>query len=41
MLPASSAILEKLVVIPVSLQMDEDLIRRIVMELQAAAEEIL
>jgi len=41
MLPASAAIVEKLVVIPVSLQMDEDLIRRIVMELQAAAEEIL
>ncbi len=41
MLPASTAIVEKLVVIPVSLQMDEDLIRRIVMELQAAAEEIL
>jgi 8-amino-3,8-dideoxy-alpha-D-manno-octulosonate transaminase len=41
MVPASVAIVEKLVVIPVSLQMDEDLIRRIVMELQAAAEEIL
>ena len=41
MLPASTAIIEKLVVIPISLQMDEDLIRRIVMELQAAAEEIL
>lgn len=41
MLPASTAIVEKLVVIPVSLQMDEELIRRIVMELQAAAEEIL
>jgi 8-amino-3,8-dideoxy-alpha-D-manno-octulosonate transaminase len=41
MLPASAAIVEKLVVIPVSLQMDEELIRRIVMELQTAAEEIL
>ncbi|MGB6067384.1 MAG: DegT/DnrJ/EryC1/StrS family aminotransferase [Desulfomonilaceae bacterium] len=41
MLPKSSAILEKLVVLPVFLQMDEDRIRRIVMELQAAAEEIL
>ncbi|MBI5571980.1 MAG: DegT/DnrJ/EryC1/StrS family aminotransferase [Desulfomonile tiedjei] len=41
MLPKSSAILEKLVVIPILLQMDEDLIQRIVMELQATAEEIL
>jgi 8-amino-3,8-dideoxy-alpha-D-manno-octulosonate transaminase len=41
MLPQSMAILEKLVVIPIFLQMDEDLIERIVMELQATAEEIL
>ena len=41
MLPKSSEILEKLVVIPILLQMDEDLIQRIVMELQATAEEIL
>ncbi len=41
MLPKSSAILEKLVVLPVSLQMDEERIRRMIMELQAAAEEIL
>jgi 8-amino-3,8-dideoxy-alpha-D-manno-octulosonate transaminase len=41
MLPKSMAILERLVVIPVFLQMDEELIERIVMELQATAEEIL
>jgi 8-amino-3,8-dideoxy-alpha-D-manno-octulosonate transaminase len=41
MLPRTTAILEKLVVIPIYLQMDEELIRRIVMELQATAEEIL
>ncbi len=41
MLPKSSEILSKLVVIPIYLQMDEELIRRIVMELQATAEEIL
>jgi 8-amino-3,8-dideoxy-alpha-D-manno-octulosonate transaminase len=41
MLPASTAILERLVTIPVSLQMDEDRIQRIVMDLQAAAEEFL
>ncbi|HMK33977.1 MAG TPA: DegT/DnrJ/EryC1/StrS family aminotransferase [Desulfomonilaceae bacterium] len=41
MIPQTTAILEKLVVIPVFLQMDEELIQRIVMELQATAEEIL
>lgn len=41
MLPKSTAILERLVVIPILLQMDEDRIRRMVMELQATAEEIL
>lgn len=40
MLPQSAAIVERLVVIPVFLQMDEELIQRIVMELQATAEEI-
>ncbi len=41
MLPQSGTILEKLVVIPVSLQMDEEMIQRTVMELQAAAEATL
>ncbi len=41
MLPASTAILERLVTIPVSLQMDEDRIQKIVMDLQASAEEFL
>lgn len=41
MLPKTTEILEKLVVIPVFLQMDEELIERIVMELQATAEEIV
>lgn len=41
MLPKSTALLERLVAIPVFLQMDEDRIRRMVMELQATAEEIL
>ncbi len=41
MLPKSKAIVERLVVIPIFLQMDEERIRRMVMELQAAAEEIL
>ncbi len=41
MLPKSTEILSRLVVMPVSLQMDEDLIRKIVMELQVTAEEIL
>jgi len=41
MLPTSAGILERLVVMPVFLQMDEDAIRRIVMALQATAEEIL
>lgn len=41
MLPKSDAILERLLVIPVSLQMDEGKIRDIVMELQAVAEEVL
>ncbi|HTY24454.1 MAG TPA: DegT/DnrJ/EryC1/StrS family aminotransferase [Desulfomonilaceae bacterium] len=41
MLPISSAILERFVVIPIFLQMDEELIERITMELQATAEEIL
>jgi 8-amino-3,8-dideoxy-alpha-D-manno-octulosonate transaminase len=40
MLSQTAAILEKLVVIPVYLQMDEEVIRRIVMELQATAEDI-
>lgn len=41
MLPKSTAIVERLVVIPIFLQMDEERIRRMVMELQATAEEIL
>ena len=41
MLPQTTSILEKLVVIPIFLQMDEETIRRTVMELQAVAEEIL
>ncbi len=41
MLPQSSAILDKLVVIPVFLQMGEEMVQRIVMELQAAAEATL
>jgi 8-amino-3,8-dideoxy-alpha-D-manno-octulosonate transaminase len=41
MLPKSTAILERLVVIPVLLQMDEERIRRMVMELQAVAEDIV
>jgi dTDP-4-amino-4,6-dideoxygalactose transaminase len=41
MLPRSSEILSRLVTIPVFLQMDEERIRNIVMDLQAAAEEIL
>lgn len=41
MLPQSADILSRLVVIPILLQMDEDMIRTIVMELQAAVEEIL
>jgi 8-amino-3,8-dideoxy-alpha-D-manno-octulosonate transaminase len=41
MLPKTTEILDKLVVIPVFLQMDEELIERIVMELQATAEEIV
>jgi len=41
MLPQTTDILERLVVLPIFLQMDEDAIRRIVMELQAAAEETL
>lgn len=41
MLPQTAAIVERLVVIPVFLQMDEELLERIVMELQATAEEIL
>jgi 8-amino-3,8-dideoxy-alpha-D-manno-octulosonate transaminase len=41
MLPKSKAIVERLVVIPILLQMDEERIRRMVMELQATAEEIL
>lgn len=41
MLPKSDAILERLLVMPVSLQMDEGRIRQIVMELQAVAEEVL
>jgi len=41
MIPRSEAIVEKLVVIPVLLQMDEDTIRRTAVELQATAEEVL
>ena len=41
MLPKSDAILERLLVMPISLQMDEEKIRGIVMELQAVAEEVL
>lgn len=41
MLPTTADILSRLVAIPVSLQTDEDQIRTIVMELQAAADEIL
>lgn len=41
MLPVSTAILERLVTMPVFLQMDEDRIQKIVMDLQAAAEEFL
>jgi 8-amino-3,8-dideoxy-alpha-D-manno-octulosonate transaminase len=41
MLPRSSEILSRLVVIPILLQMHEDTIRKIVMDLQATAEEIL
>lgn len=41
MLPQTMAILEKTVVLPIFLQMDEDHLRRMVVELQAAAEEIL
>ncbi len=41
MLPQSSELLSRLVVMPVFLQMDEEKIRSIVMELQATAEEIL
>lgn len=40
MLPQSSEILSRLVTMPVLLQMDEDMIRKIVMDLQAAVEEI-
>jgi 8-amino-3,8-dideoxy-alpha-D-manno-octulosonate transaminase len=39
MLPVTDSILARLVVMPISLQMDEERIRSIVMELQAAAEE--
>jgi len=41
MLPQSVDIISKLVVLPISLQMDEDFIRKIVMDIQATAEEIL
>jgi 8-amino-3,8-dideoxy-alpha-D-manno-octulosonate transaminase len=41
MLPKSAAIVEKLVVIPVFLQMDEETIRHTAVELQATAEEVL
>ncbi|MFH0824079.1 MAG: DegT/DnrJ/EryC1/StrS family aminotransferase [Pseudomonadota bacterium] len=40
MLPQSDAILDRLLVMPISLQMDEDRIRNIVVELQAVAEEV-
>jgi 8-amino-3,8-dideoxy-alpha-D-manno-octulosonate transaminase len=41
MIPRSTAIVEKLVVLPVFLQMDEETIRRTAVELQATAEEVL
>jgi len=41
MLPKTTAIVERLVVIPVYLQMDEEHLRRTAVELQAAAEEII
>lgn len=41
MIPRSTAIVERLVVLPVSLQMDEETIRRTAVELQATAEEVL
>lgn len=40
MLPRTSEIVSRLVTIPVFLQMDEEMIRKIVMDLQTAAEEI-
>ena len=41
MLPRTTEIVEKLVVIPVFLQMDEETLRRTAVELQATAEEVL
>jgi 8-amino-3,8-dideoxy-alpha-D-manno-octulosonate transaminase len=41
MLPKTTEIVEKLVVIPVFLQMDEETLRRTAVELQATAEEVL
>ena len=41
MIPRSTEIVEKLVVLPVFLQMDEETIRRTAVELQATAEEVL
>jgi len=41
MLPQTSAIIERLVVMPVFLQTDEETVRRIVMDLQGAVEEVL
>jgi 8-amino-3,8-dideoxy-alpha-D-manno-octulosonate transaminase len=41
MLPKTTGIVERLVVIPVFLQMDEETIRRTAVELQATAEEVL
>ncbi len=41
MLPQSTAILERFLALPVMLQMDEEKLQKIVVELQAAAEEIL
>jgi 8-amino-3,8-dideoxy-alpha-D-manno-octulosonate transaminase len=41
MIPKSTAIVEKLVVLPVFLQMDEETVRRTAVELQATAEEVL
>jgi 8-amino-3,8-dideoxy-alpha-D-manno-octulosonate transaminase len=41
MLPQSDAILERTLVLPVSLEMDEERIRKVVMVLQEAADEVL
>jgi dTDP-4-amino-4,6-dideoxygalactose transaminase len=41
MLPETTALIDRLLVIPIYLQMDEEQLRRTAVELQAAAEEIL